>query len=228
MSQPNPLLDEKAGALKSGVEENAWLFWLYIASYPLARRFVRLKVSANLVTLFSLLTAVASLICLIVKVELAFILLWILSILLDLCDGMVARIDGSASSGKFDVDGFCDLLKILLVVVVGETLLDDKAVSLASTLFLGSLLIHRFINASAFTLSEEPATHVRAEPRKIIIFPRGFRAYLFVPLGTFNAHSLFLLVALATRGQAYLCVLLYLTSVLVLQIMRICGRYRCR
>ena len=95
-------------------EEVPLLEVLYRLCLPVAKLFISIGVSANMVTTLSnifALTAILSLIKL--SNHWVFPILWFVSMLLDLCDGMVARLSGSAShTGNF-YDKVSDQVKII-------------------------------------------------------------------------------------------------------------------
>ncbi len=103
-------------ANKSAVSENWLLLWMYKLTFPAAVLLAKCKISPNQITTASLVCAVFSFISIIWAHNLFwFAFFWSLAVLMDLCDGVVARMTGKVSQSAFNFDSMSDIFKICLV-----------------------------------------------------------------------------------------------------------------
>jgi phosphatidylglycerophosphate synthase len=92
------------------------LYFLYMMTIPLARGLVWLRISPNIITTGSNLIAVLSVACLVGGGNpWLFPLLWLLALMLDICDGIVARFSGKSSAQGSFYDHMSDQVKVILV-----------------------------------------------------------------------------------------------------------------
>lgn len=211
-------------AFKADLEDNGVLFYMYVVALPVARLLVAAGCSANVITGLSFVLAAFSCVALLLDQNVIFGILWLLSILLDLCDGMVARLKQTASAGGFDIDSFADILKMVMLFLTIEYSTDDLGLSMSTSLLLGCLLAHRVVNSKPPEMG--PIGHGQTVPQGLasgevtVKLPRGWRSFVLVPVGTFNAHSLVLLVLPAFVGATTCPIYWYFSLVLVVQIWR--------
>lgn len=217
-------MNTRATAFKTGLEDNAVLYYMYVCSLPLARLLASLKVSANLITGLSFVAASMSCVALFYERSGYFVFFWLSSILLDLCDGMVARLTDTEDSEGFDVDSFADVLKIVMILMTIEYLADQLDISVMTTFLVGSMLAHRVVNTKlprsgdksfGRTATQGVSSCVNGAAR-----PKGVRSFVLVPIGTFNAHSLVLLVLPGLIPSASRPIYGYLTVVILVQVLR--------
>lgn len=91
---------------------------MYRSAYPVAALLNRFDLSPNQITTASLLCSLFAFLALIFDPGWAwFCLFWGLSVLLDFCDGTVARMAGKVSKTAFRYDHMSDLVKISLVIL---------------------------------------------------------------------------------------------------------------
>jgi len=91
--------------------------FLYNMSIPFTRVFLYFNIAPNVITTISNVSAILSFILVQYSIY-YFILFWILAMILDLCDGTVARITKKSSiSGDF-YDKFSDILKVMILYLV--------------------------------------------------------------------------------------------------------------
>lgn len=214
----------RATAFKTGLEDNAVLYYMYLGSLPVARLLATLKFSANLVTGLSFVAASMSCVALLYERSGYFVLFWLSSILLDLCDGMVARLTGTEYSEGFDVDSFADVLKIVMILMTLEYLADELDISVMTTFLVGSMLAHRVVNSKTSRSGDRSlgrkanqgvGSRVGGATR-----PKGVRSFVLVPIGTFNAHSLVLLALPGLIHSTSRPIYGYLTVVIIVQVLR--------
>jgi len=91
--------------------------FLYNLSVPFTKVFLHFNISPNTITTLSNISAILSFILLQYSIY-YFIVFWILAMILDLCDGTVARITKRSSiSGDF-YDKLSDVLKVMILYLV--------------------------------------------------------------------------------------------------------------
>ena len=98
-------------------EINYLMLLISYFAYPLTLVFVKLKIKPNLITCISLLLAIYASYQFILGHFKYFTIFWILSILLDFCDGQVARITKTINKTAFNFDSLSDLLKIFIIIL---------------------------------------------------------------------------------------------------------------
>jgi hypothetical protein len=98
----------------------------YKLSLPLAHAFVKINFSANKVTLLAFLSSILAGLSLIIDDGVKyFIIFWSMNILLDFCDGTVARINKKSKKSLFRVDHMSDLFKFGIIwIATGYRYLD--------------------------------------------------------------------------------------------------------
>lgn len=102
---------------KEAVKGNIIQLFLYKIAYPLSTLFVKLNITPNTITVFSIIFAVISFLALILDNGfIYFTLFWTLSIHLDYCDGTVARMTGNLRKSAFRFDHMSDIIKIGLII----------------------------------------------------------------------------------------------------------------
>ena len=85
--------------------------------YPLSLVLVKLKIKPNSITCVSLLLVIYSSYQFILGNFKYFTIFWTLSLLLDFCDGQVARISKIINKTAFNFDSLSDLLKIFIIIL---------------------------------------------------------------------------------------------------------------
>ena len=115
---------------------------MYRFAYPFAVLLNRLGMSANLITTLSLVCSLLAFSALAFDDGWRwFTIFWGTSVLLDFCDGTVARMSDSVSKSAFRYDHMSDLIKISLVIMGAAVRYDDLVIWLlafaASFLFRG-------------------------------------------------------------------------------------------
>ena len=137
----------KHKVIRGDLSENPVIWFFYRVSYPLALLFWRLHIRANFVSGLSVAAAVSAALLLVVSQNIVlFALTWIISILLDFCDGMVARMSGSANTSAFKLDHFLDLIKFSLITLAVGSYWDSNEISLTLLISTQSIFIFLVLN----------------------------------------------------------------------------------
>ena len=87
-------------------------------SFPLSLIFKKIGFSANFITFLSLIFGLVSIFFfLFVEIYILFIFFFYLSVILDFCDGQVARMTNSVNKTEFDLDINTDLVKNCIIFI---------------------------------------------------------------------------------------------------------------
>lgn len=114
---------------EAAIGSNLLLLAMYRFAYPFSVLLIGLRLSPNFITTLSLLSALlAALALALAEGTVVFAVFWGLTVLLDFCDGTVARITGRVRRTAFRYDHFSDLIKIFLVILGGGFRYDNTAV----------------------------------------------------------------------------------------------------
>jgi len=114
---------------EAAIGSNLLLLGMYRFAYPFSVLFVGLRLSPNFITTLSLICALLAALSLALAEDTAlFAVFWALTVLLDFCDGTVARMTGRVRRIAFRYDHFSDLVKIFLIILGGGVRYDDTAV----------------------------------------------------------------------------------------------------
>ena len=101
---------------KKAISDNILLKLMYRFAYPISQILIRFRLTPNNVTSISLALSFISLLCLsIFKSYQLFFVTWLMAIILDFCDGTIARMTGKISRSYFRFDHMSDLIKIYFV-----------------------------------------------------------------------------------------------------------------
>lgn len=159
---------------RKAISELPFLVVLYYAASPIVWLAFRLGISANQLTLMSLLAGAASFAALAMGSASFFVTLWTISYLLDFVDGPIARITGSARKFIVRKDYLADLFRIGLLPAGFGLFYDDNIVWIAAFFATFGFLFYSVVgnavskNASHDLMVVQPAVQV---DRKI---PTGF------------------------------------------------------
>lgn len=221
---------------------NDLLLLMYRLAYPFAVLLNKLHLSPNQITTQSLVCSILAFVALIYNDGWVwFSIFWSLMVLLDFCDGTVARMTDKISKTAFRYDHMSDIFKIYLVVLgVGIRNNDMLFWVLSSTLifFYGyfEILAHdlknitmrkQMIDSSAAS-AINPARGKRIRERFFIIgffmekFPlivsriKEIYKKIYVVLNTFNGHTLLFFFAFPVGGWVTKITLIYLIYLTVI------------
>lgn len=140
-----------------------------------------------------------------------FAIAWVLSIVLDFCDGMVARMSGTANTTAFKLDHFLDLIKFSLVTLAVGMYWDSNEITLILLLSTQVIFIFLVINQIPFKTSN-------ADPR-VVITPDSktpsqspWKTGL-ITLGTFHAGQLLLIAFAPITPWLTITVYMYILAI---------------
>ena len=102
--------------IKVSYKQNVISYLLFLISSPLVKIFAALMIKPNAVTAFGFVISLIAVLLLYFNIYLNVALfLWLLSIVLDHCDGALARFTNTVRKHKFRFDHFSDLLKVAFI-----------------------------------------------------------------------------------------------------------------
>ena len=93
--------------------------------FPISKLFATYKISPNLITVLSFILIIISCSFLLRGNLILFSLTFIFSILLDFCDGQVARILKKSNDTKFNFDHLSDIIKVSIIYLTFGILFDE-------------------------------------------------------------------------------------------------------
>jgi phosphatidylglycerophosphate synthase len=186
--------------------------------YPLSLVLVKFKIKPNLITSVSLLLAIYGSYQFTIENFKLFGIFWTLSVLLDFCDGQVARISKVINKTAFNFDSLSDLLKIFIIILSGAIYYNTELywIVCCSSIFL-------------FLFNEVLYTHFISLKKKESLFQKKLiKSKLYIKiLKSFtniflriDGHSIFLFLFLAINLQFALLTLIYMQFILLLNIVR--------
>lgn len=205
--------------------DNPVTWTLYRVAYPIARVCHRLGMSANFVSGLSLFTALWGVVALVgFRSQSWFVLLWIISIVMDFADGTVARMSERVNQTALRLDHTLDLLKISAGFVGLAAYWNTARLWTLCMLSLAALLIFTVLNhdLGRVTVANKSSS---TDPRPL--GARFLRA-LIVPVLTLHAGSLLLLGFAAIRlGWAFaiFAYIFLLCAALAFRCARLLGKY---
>lgn len=153
---------EKAPLFNLATRDNLLLHLLSRASVPLANFFLWAGIKPFTITTFSNLTGVLALISLYAGWPPAlFGALWVFALMLDISDGMVARVTGQASANGSFYDHFSDKIKVVAVFLTASVIYDEMAVWIACWVACTSFLLMSVANEGLGSRSLRLSTGAR-------------------------------------------------------------------
>ena len=103
---------------QAAVKDNIIMLILYNIAYPTSVIFSKLSITPNIITTLSVLFAILSFFALVlIKGYGVFLILWVVALHLDFCDGTVARMTNTTSKSAFNYDHMSDIFKISLIIL---------------------------------------------------------------------------------------------------------------
>jgi len=209
----------KEQALRGSLNQNPMVWILYRVSYPLAHLFWRLNFKANTVSALSVVTALAAALFLVVSQNLVlFALAWILSIVLDFCDGMVARMSCTANTSAFKLDHFLDLVKFSLITVAVGLYWDTNEITLILLLSTQSIFIFLVLNQTPTkTPSPSQLTDTLPEAKNL---PNSIWKTALITLGTFHSGQLLLIAFAPIASWLTIAVYVYILAIGIVMTIR--------
>jgi phosphatidylglycerophosphate synthase len=195
----------------NAITYNPIMLLIYRITYPLSMLLNYFKIKPNTISFISLLFCFFSLFFIINHNSFLFSFFWMMSILLDFCDGTVARLSNIKSNFRFNIDHYLDLFKISLVILFFSIDFNDKLIWLISFLFILLLFFNEII-ISDLTNNITINLITELKPKNnIYIYIKSLYTILF----TFNAHTLFIFVIMILKPTFARFILLYLVFLLL-------------
>ena len=187
--------------------------------YPLSHILVKLKIKANLITFISLFLAIYASYQFILGNFKYFTIFWILSILLDFCDGQVARISKILNKTAFNFDSLSDLLKIFIIILSSAIYYNYQLYWIISCLSVFLFLFHEVLFIYLVNLKQKNSLFKSISNngkflKKILI--RIVHFFLRI-----DGHSFLLFLLLALSFHFALMTMIYMQFVLLLNIFRV-------
>ena len=200
------------------IGHNLLLLAMYRFAYPFARALNAIGLTPNQLTALSCAAAVAAAAALVLHPGVwVFALLWGASLLLDFCDGTVARMSGRVSRNAFRFDHMSDLAKVSIVIVAAGWRHQDTLQWLLGCAALFSFLYYAVISQELKTVKLQLPAAPAGDPAAA---GEGFQSRLPFPLrvtyaalATVNGHTLLIFFALPFGHSGAAIALGYLTAV---------------
>lgn len=216
---------------RAAVADNVLLLVMYRFAYPFAYQLSRLNLSPNQITTLSLASSILAFIALVYDENYGwFGVFWGTAVLLDFCDGTVARMTNKVSKSAFRYDHMSDIFKISLLLLGVGIHFDHLAYWILSTIFIftytySEILSHDLksigLQKAQSDLQALPVVNVdkkRLRERFLLIryvtkkFPLAisFARQIYIALTTFNGHTLLVFFVLPVGGGVTMTALVYL------------------
>jgi phosphatidylglycerophosphate synthase len=199
------------------IGENTLLWIMYRLAYPFSFILYKLKFSPNKITTLSTIFALLAAIFLVMGYpEAWFLVFWSGSILLDFCDGTVARMSDNISKTSFDYDHLSDIFKIFIIMLSACIYYDSFLMWLISMstsfLFMFYTLLNHELAYATKLLEIKKNKSKRQKIKEIIISRNGIFKFIktllpnklifkiargfYVAFTTINGHTLLLFLAI--------------------------------
>ena len=144
---------------------NPTMLIMYYLSYPLVLFFEKINIKPNHVTFLSVCFAFLSLVSLVYMRSISlFVVTFLISQLLDYCDGTLARKTKQVSRSIINPDKFTDLIKVFLTHLSLSMYFNDKLVWIIA--FLSLFLFLFFVTIA---LVVEKKNEIKNKPKKTIL-----------------------------------------------------------
>ncbi len=134
-------------------DNNQIVLIMFYLSYPLVILFEKLRITPNMVTFFSLVLGIVSILFLIIKNSTThFMIFFFISQLLDYADGTLARKTNNINKSRIDVDHLTDVIKIFITLLGIGYYFNLKIIWILVTISL--ILYSIFIRLNSFKKEE--------------------------------------------------------------------------
>lgn len=192
-------------ANRAAVGANLLLLGMYRFAYPFALVLRILRLSPNQITTLSLLSAALAAYALTLQLDAWFYLFWAGAVLLDFCDGTVARMTGEIRKTAFRYDHSSDLGKIFLVILGCGCRYESTQIWVLSASAIFFFMFYMVLNHDLGVARQRRSDSAAAQPDtgRVASIPRvSFVQSLKVVLLTINGHTLlvFFLLPLGDSG----------------------------
>lgn len=200
-------------ANEDAMKNNIIMKLLYIIAYPLVIIFIKYSIHPNIITSISLILAPLSLFFLLADEVVFYSIILFLSIILDFCDGSVARALNKVSGSAFNYDHMSDIVKISTVLtgigIYYNTLLLWTLTSFTLIMFMLYNITHHDISyhemKNHFTTSNK-----KNNKSKIL-------SNIKVIIGTVNGHTWLGLLIITVNYKLAITFLIYINILFFLR-----------
>ena len=202
---------------------NNVLIWVIsLIVFPLSKFFVSIKISPNNLTFFSLLLTIFAFYYLINDNYLYFTLFWTGNVILDFCDGQVARLSRKVNKSAFRFDHLSDIIKISLILL-------GLAIYYKNDNLWIVIFITNFNFLFYIILNHSVQKTVNLNKKNNHFFFNYFKSEniliaiikILIPVMTkFNGHSLLLLFFLPINIKMCLIILIYFNILFLFGILK--------
>ena len=203
-----------------GSNNNYFILLISYVAYPLSILLYKFHRTPNQITLLSFLIAIASCAFLLNGYLYQFIFLWVLSSILDFCDGQLARISGRINRTAFNADHISDLIKIFMVLLSNAINFNN---SILWILFCFLIFLFPFFSLLNTSYSYH-FINLKIKNKKFISMKNKLLNKILSNIISIffkiDGHTLFLFPFLAITQELAFFILLYLCIVLLLNILR--------
>jgi len=201
-----------------GAKSNFLILIISYLAYPISLIFNSLRFSPNIVTFISFFMCLLSCYFFLNEDFYLFVIFWSCGSLLDFCDGQIARISGKINKTALNLDSLSDQLKIFLIVITSGIFYNDQYYWVISTLVI-FLFPFFFALQSTLNLYNKKRKNFGQKISNIFFFQK-FVNNLIGIFFKINGHTLFLFLLLIAGSKVAFSILLYLATVLILNILR--------
>jgi phosphatidylglycerophosphate synthase len=193
---------------------NVILLIISYISYPLSLIFEKTPLSANTITLISLFFGILSINFIIFDNNLIlFLIFFYFSIILDFCDGQIARMKGTVNKTEFDLDMNVDLLKNCLIFTFIGFFYNEAFYWLCTCLLI--FLYTYFIKTHLIISKLQTSKNINNNSKQITIF--GYLKIIFLSI---NAHTFLIIPLMLINLEYAFVVLIYISSLFALHIIK--------
>ena len=213
-------LNLKNQIFNKGSKYNFLVLFISYLAYPISIFLNKLELKPNHVTLLSLILALMSCYFFIIKDTIFFVFLWLISSLLDFCDGQIARMSKNVNKTAFNFDGLSDLVKIASVIMASAIYYNDKQYWLFCSLLVFFLPLSSILNLTYSNITSNKNKKNIAQLFTKNIFFKKILSNLISVFLKIDGHTLFLFSALAISINVSFCLILYLVIIIILNIFR--------
>ncbi len=210
---------------------NPTMLIMYYLSYPLVLFFEKINIKPNHVTFLSVCFSLLSLISLVYMKSLGlFVVTFLISQLLDYCDGTLARKTNQVSRSIINPDTFTDLIKVFLTHLSLSMYFNDKLVWIIA--FLSLFLFLFFVTiALVVEIKNKPKKTILLR-KKILIFNQIYSLPLIGPTikfvyrfcTTVQGQAILVFVISPFNYKVCLCVFAYFIFNVLFNIIRTVSR----
>lgn len=186
-------------APKSAIKNNLIQELMYRAAFPVAKFLAGCGMSPNVITTGSVVFALLAAIFICAGGSpWVFAILWLFSLVLDLCDGTVARMTMRVSKVAFRYDHYSDLFKFASVGIAVVYKHSGTHAAIFSYMALFFFMLHDLLHKDVVSIGE-CSNSIQRDEGTVTVFKKIIRN-IFVIVSTINGHT-FLLIAFVGQGE---------------------------